>query len=126
MTNDAKLENHPTEDPVEQVRRQQRRKHRHPVHPPAESCIGDSDICACFHENLSSQVKHSPFSRRSCISAADNLFTGGRGLVGGDGRRGGNADLVDVSEGEDELDREVRIDEEGTIGFSRATELCNR
>jgi hypothetical protein len=80
----------------------------------------------CFHDNLSSQVKHNPFSRRSCISAADNFFTGGRGLVGGDGRRGGNADLVDVSEGEDELDREVRIDEEGTIGFSRATELCNR
>ncbi|WVZ26869.1 hypothetical protein V8G54_000035 (mitochondrion) [Vigna mungo] len=64
-------------------------------------------------------------SRRNCISAADNFFTGGRGLVGGDGRRGGNADLVDVSEGEDELDGEVRIDEEGTLGFYRATELCN-
>lgn len=75
----------------------------------------------CFHENLSSQVKHNPFSRRSCISAADNFFTGGRGLVGGDGRRGGNADLVDVSEGEDELDGGVRIDEEGTFGFYRAT-----
>jgi len=41
-------------------------------------------------------------------------------------RRQCRADLVDVSEEEDELDGEVRIDEEGTIGFVRATELCNR
>ncbi|KAK7342282.1 hypothetical protein VNO80_25229 [Phaseolus coccineus] len=72
----------------------------------------------------------STFSRSAmisfCIFATKNLFTGGKGLVGGDGRRGDNADLIDVSEGEEELNKEVRIDEEDTIGFYRVTELYNR